>query len=66
MGDRHGRGVKGLVERTGDCEKERERERERGSCYIDFCKREQIAKIPFQVQKISIDRLFGKLSAVTN
>ena len=46
----------------------RERERERGSCYIDFCKRERITKIHFHVQKINIDWFFGfgKLSTVTN
>lgn len=42
--------MKGLGgQTTGDCE------RQRGSCYIDFCEREQFTKIRFHVQKISID-----------
>ncbi len=69
MGGRQGRGgeVAGR-ENWRLCERERERQRERGSCYIDFYKRERIAKIPFHVQKINIDRFFisGQPSAVTN
>lgn len=42
-------GVKGPGETTGDGK------RQRGSCYIDFLKLQQIAKIPFHVQKINID-----------